>query len=91
VRLDFQPVQLTGRHFHPMPVIGYVLEGEFTVKAEGQPEQHFSAGQSILEPANVTIERFDNASATAPAVLIAHYLAGPGQSELIHLLPPAAK
>jgi quercetin dioxygenase-like cupin family protein len=91
VRLDFQPGQLTGRHFHPMPVIGYVLEGEFIVKAEGQPEQHFSAGQSILEPANVTIERFDNASATAPAVLIAHYLAGPGQTELIHLLPPAAK
>src|SRR5437762_3539141 len=81
VRLDFKPAQATGRHTHPMPVIGYVLEGAFVVQVEGQSEQRFVAGQSILEPANVTIERFDNASTTQPAVLIAHYLAGPGQTE----------
>ena len=91
VRLDFKPGQPTGRHVHPMPVIGYVLEGAFVVKVEGRPEQRFTAGQSILEPANVTIERFDNASTTQPAVLIAHYLAGPGQTELIHLLPAEQK
>lgn len=91
VRIDFKPGQLTGRHTHPMPVIGYVLEGSFIVKAEGKPEQHFTAGQSILEPANTVIERFDNESATKPAVLIAHYLAGPGQTELIHLQPEAGK
>jgi quercetin dioxygenase-like cupin family protein len=85
VRLDFKPGQATGRHTHPMPVVGYVLDGTFVVKVDGQPEQRFTAGQSILEPANVTIERFDNASPTQPAVLIAHYLAGPGQTELIHL------
>ncbi len=72
VRLDFKPGQLTGRHTHPMPVVGYVLEGTFVVKVEGQPEQRVTAGHSILEPANVTIERFDNGSATKPAVLIAH-------------------
>lgn len=91
VRLDFKPGQPTGRHTHPMPVVGYVLEGTFVVKVEGRPEQRFTAGQSILEPANVTIERFDNASTTKPAVLIAHYLAAPGQSELIHLLPTEQK
>jgi quercetin dioxygenase-like cupin family protein len=91
VRLDFQPGQITGRHTHPMPVIGYVLEGSFVVKAEGKPEQHFTAGQSIQEPANTVIERFDNESATKQAVLIAHYLAGPGETELIHLQPASGK
>jgi quercetin dioxygenase-like cupin family protein len=86
VRIDFNPAQRTGRHTHPMPVIGYVLEGSFVVKVAGKPEQRFTAGQSILEPANTVIERFDNESATKPAILIAHYLAAPGQTELIHLL-----
>jgi quercetin dioxygenase-like cupin family protein len=91
VRLDFKPGQSTGKHTHPMPVVGYVLDGAFVVKVEGRPEQRFTPGQSIFEPANVTIERFDNASTTKPAVLIAHYLAGPGQTELIHLLPAEQK
>ena len=86
-RLDFLPGQLTGRHQHPVPVIGYVLEGEFVVKVEGQAERHYTAGQSIYEPADTTIERFDNASTRQPAVLIATYLAGAGQTELIRLLP----
>jgi quercetin dioxygenase-like cupin family protein len=91
VRLEFKAGQPTGRHLHPMPVVGYVLEGTFVVKVEGRPEQRVTAGQSILEPANVTIERFDNESTTKPAVLIAHYLAGPGQTELIRLLPAERK
>lgn len=85
-RLDFAPGQPTGRHLHPMPVIGYVLQGEFIVKVEGQPEHRYRTGESVYEPANVTIERFDNASNTERAVLIAHYLAGPGQTELIRFL-----
>ena len=87
VRLDFKPGEATGRHTHPMPVLGYVLEGAFVIKVEGRPEQRVTAGQSVLEPARVVIEQFDNASKTEPAVLIAHYLAGSGDAELIHLLP----
>jgi quercetin dioxygenase-like cupin family protein len=91
VRIDYKPGQPTGRHIHAMPVVSYVLEGTFVVKVEGRPEQRVTSGHSILEPANVTIERFDNASKTTPAVLIAHYLAGPGQTELFRLLPAERK
>jgi quercetin dioxygenase-like cupin family protein len=38
-RLDFQAGQRTGRHTHPMPVVGYVLEGTFVVKVAGRPER----------------------------------------------------
>ncbi|HEX4488246.1 MAG TPA: cupin domain-containing protein [Terriglobales bacterium] len=87
VRIDYTPSQRTGRHIHPMPVVGYVLEGSFVVKVTGGAEIHYAAGQSIYEPADTIIERFDNESSTKPAVLIAHYLAGPGQTELVRILP----
>lgn len=87
VRLDFKAGQTTGRHMHPVPVIGYVLEGDFVVKFENEPEKHYTAGQSIYEPANTVVERYDNASDAKPAVVIASYLAGQGQTELIKLLP----
>jgi len=86
VRIDYQPAQRTGRHLHPMPVVGYVLEGSFVVKIAGK-EAHYAAGKSIYEPADTIIEQFDNDSPTKPAVLIAHYLAGPGQTELVRILP----
>lgn len=87
VRLDFAPGQKTGRHLHPMPVVGYVLEGEFVVKVQGEAERHYTAGQTVFEPANIIVDRYDNASSTKPAVLIASYLAGPDDHELIRLLP----
>jgi quercetin dioxygenase-like cupin family protein len=87
VRIDYEPAQHTGRHIHPMPVVGYVLEGSFVVKIAGGEPIHYTAGQSIYEPADTIIEQFDNDSSTKPAVLIAHYLAGPGQTELVRILP----
>jgi quercetin dioxygenase-like cupin family protein len=87
VRIDYTPAQRTGRHIHPMPVVGYVLDGSFVVKISGRNEAHYTAGQSIYEPADTVIERFDNDSSTKPAVLIANYLAGPGQTELVRILP----
>jgi quercetin dioxygenase-like cupin family protein len=87
VRIDYERAQRTGRHIHPMPVVGYVLEGSFVVKIAGGEQVHYKAGQSIYEPADTIIEQFDNDSSTEPAVLIAHYLAGPGQTELVRILP----
>jgi quercetin dioxygenase-like cupin family protein len=86
-RIDFAPGQPTGRHLHPVPVIAYVLEGEFIVQIEGQPAHLYKAGETVFEPANTVIERYDNASLTKSAVLIANYLAGPDDKELIKLLP----
>ena len=87
VRIDYERAQRTGRHIHPMPVVGYVLEGSFVVKIAGGEPVHYKAGQSIYEPADTIIEQFDNDSSTEPAVLIANYLAGPGQTELVRILP----
>jgi quercetin dioxygenase-like cupin family protein len=87
VRLDFLPGMITPYHEHPVPVIGYVEQGAFDVQIEGQPMKRYKTGDSILEPANTRIAHFDNVSKTEPAVLIATYLAGPGDKSLITLLP----
>jgi quercetin dioxygenase-like cupin family protein len=88
-RIDYLPGQMTGRHIHPMPVAGYVESGSFVVQVHGQAERHYKTGEVIYEPANTVIERFDNDSSSAPAVLIANYLAGAGAKDktLVKLLP----
>jgi quercetin dioxygenase-like cupin family protein len=87
-RLEFAPGQITGRHLHPVPVVGYVESGAFLVQIEGQPQRRYAAGEVVYEPANTPIERYDNESSTASAVLIAEYLAGADDSALITMLPP---
>jgi len=72
-----------------VPVIGYVLFGAFIFQIEGQPERRCTAGEAIYEPANTTIARFDNESPTQPAAVIACYLAGPDDHDLIRFLPPS--
>ena len=91
VRIGFSPGQPTARHLHPMPVIGYVLSGEFIVQVEGGEPRRFRTGEVVYEPANTIIERYDNASSSEPAVLIAFYLSSEGQAELIRMLPVSEK
>jgi|SRR5208337_3063553 len=81
----FQPDQQTGRHKHPCPVIGYIVEGAAVLQIEGQQPQQLSTGSAFYEPANVIIARFDNASANAPTKFIAQYLLD-GDQALIEML-----
>jgi quercetin dioxygenase-like cupin family protein len=86
VRLEFAPGVVTPHHLHAMPVVGFVAEGAFIVQREGEDPRRYEAGESVLEPANRRMARFDNASTTEPAVLIATYLVSEGDSELITFL-----
>lgn len=86
VRLEFEPGQKTGLHFHAMPVLGFVAEGAFIVQQEGGGERRYEQGEVVLEPAQVKMLRFDNASPTRPAVLIATYLVRDEGEKLIEFL-----
>jgi quercetin dioxygenase-like cupin family protein len=83
--IHFGPHLQTGRHKHPCPVIGYVVEGTAVLEVEGQPAIMLPAGSSFYEPAEAVIARFDNAG-DAPMTFIAHYLLE-GKQELIEMLP----
>jgi quercetin dioxygenase-like cupin family protein len=85
--INFEPGQETGRHRHPCPVLGYIVEGAAIVQIEGQPEQRLAAGQAFYEPAGAVM-RFDNASSEHPLKFIAYYLLH-GKQDLIEMLPAA--
>jgi quercetin dioxygenase-like cupin family protein len=47
---EIVPNVLIGRHTHPGPESGYLLDGEMTLLIEGQPPLELKAGQSYKIP-----------------------------------------
>jgi quercetin dioxygenase-like cupin family protein len=84
--IKFAPRQTTGLHRHPISVAGVVTAGSFIFKREGEPEKIIKTGDAFFEPAGVISERFDNASSTEPAELVAFYLTDAKDRPLIEML-----
>lgn len=51
------------RHTHHGTVVGYLLEGDYSVQLEGQPLKTLLPGESFLIPAGVIHEEFAGARA----------------------------
>jgi quercetin dioxygenase-like cupin family protein len=51
------------RHTHPGTVVGYLLEGTYSVHLDGQPVKSLKPGESFLIPAGVVHEEFAGAHA----------------------------
>jgi quercetin dioxygenase-like cupin family protein len=83
--IRFDPGQKTGRHLHPCPVLGYIVDGTAQYAIEGQPAQILPQGRAFYEPADTVIASFDNASESEPMTFVAFYLLD-GQDELIQML-----
>lgn len=47
---EIAPNTAVGRHTHPGPESGYLLEGDFTLIVEGQPDKAVKAGESYQVP-----------------------------------------
>ena len=74
--VEIAPGFKAGRHFHPGNVFGQVLDGEFWLAVDGQPEKIIGPGQPIELP-NKAVH---NEGATAKGVkLIAVYVVEKGQ------------
>ena len=85
-RITFAPGQPTGRHLHPVSVIGVVTKGHFIVQVEGGAERVIKVGEPFFEAANVPTVKFDNASKTEPAEIVAFYLTDSDSRPLIEML-----
>jgi quercetin dioxygenase-like cupin family protein len=75
--VELAPGFKAGRHSHPGTVQAQVLEGEFMLALDGQPEKIFTAGQSLEVP-NGAIHN-EGAVGTVPAKLIAVYVVEKGK------------
>jgi quercetin dioxygenase-like cupin family protein len=84
--ITFKPKQKTGKHLHPIPVMGYIVSGTVVFEAKGQSLRTLHAGDAFYEPANTVILHFDNPSDTEPLKFVAYYLLN-GETEFIRMLP----
>lgn len=75
--VELAPGFRAGRHTHPGTVQAQVLEGEFMLVFDGQPEKTFKAGQSLEVP-NTAIHN-EGAVGSVPAKLIAVYIVEKGK------------
>ena len=50
--VEIAPGGQVGRHMHPVPVLVYIMEGELTVEADGQPARTYKVGQAAVEVMN---------------------------------------
>ena len=65
-----------GRHTHPGPESGYILEGEMTLLVEGQPPKPLKAGESYSVPPGAI---HDARTGPAGAKVIATYVVEKGK------------
>jgi quercetin dioxygenase-like cupin family protein len=79
VEVSYAPGESSAAHRHPGITIVYVLEGEIRSKVGDGPEKTYSAGQMFLETPGQLHAVSRNASATAPAKLLALLLAEKGK------------
>lgn len=75
--VELQPGFKAGRHTHPGTVQAQVLEGEFMLALDGQPEKTFTAGQSLEVPDRAIHN--EGAVGSRPAKLIAVYVVEKGK------------
>jgi quercetin dioxygenase-like cupin family protein len=75
--VTLQPGFKAGRHNHPGVVQAQVLEGEFMIQFDGEPEKIFKAGQSLEVPAGKIHN--EGAVGSVPAKLIAVYVVEKGK------------
>lgn len=75
--VELAPGAETGRHRHPVPLYGYVLEGAIRVEYEGGQVRTFKAGDAFMEAVNT----WHNGKNTGevPVKLLTVYLSAKGQ------------
>ncbi len=77
VLLEVAPGGNSGRHLHPVPQLGYVLEGTWTLVTEGQGEKVFGPGEAFLESINTWHTGFNRG--TTPVKLLAVFVGEEGK------------
>ena len=73
---EIAPNAMIGRHTHPGPELGYMLEGEMVLMIDGQPEKPLKAGDSYQIPAGAV---HDGKSGPKGAKVIATYVVEKGK------------
>jgi len=87
VEITLQPGQQTGWHTHPVPLFGYVLEGELTVDYGAKGERIYRKGDALAEAMN---EAHNGRNAGQdPVKILAVFIGMEGTQGSVPASPPA--
>jgi quercetin dioxygenase-like cupin family protein len=75
--VEIAPGFKAGRHFHPGVVQVQMIDGEFWLALDGQPEKTYTAGQSFEVPSKAIHN--EGSVGTVPAKFFAVYIVEKGQ------------
>jgi quercetin dioxygenase-like cupin family protein len=86
VEITLQPGLQTGWHTHPVPLLGYILEGELTVDYGPQGERVYRQGDALAEAMN----QVHNGRNTGqnPVRILAVFMGMEGVKETVPAPPP---
>ena len=87
VEITLQPGQQTGWHTHPVPLFGYVLEGELTVDYGAKGRRIYRKGEALAEAMNAA-HNGRNAGRD-PVKILAVFIGMEGTQGSVPASPPA--
>jgi quercetin dioxygenase-like cupin family protein len=87
VEIMLRPGQQTGWHTHPVPLFGYILEGELTVDYGAKGQRIYRKGDALAEAMN---EPHNGRNAGQdPVKILAVFIGMEGVAGSVPALPPA--
>lgn len=87
--VEYAPGAASPPHWHPGPVFGYVLQGRVDIGIDQRPPVTYGEGDVWYEEPRHTHRVSRNASATAPAKILAFLILRKGQPLLERVEVPA--
>ena len=89
VEITLQPGQETGWHLHPVPLFGYVLEGELTVDYGAKGKRVYRKGDALAEAINEAHNGRN--SGKTPMRILCLFIGADGEPGTVSSAAPAAK
>ena len=87
VEITLQPGEQTGWHTHPVPVFGYILDGELTIDYEAKGQRTFVRGEALVEAMD---EAHDGRNTgRTPVTILAVFIGMEGTQDSAPAPPPA--
>ena len=87
VEITLQPGQQTGWHTHPVPLFGYILEGELTVDYGARGRRIFRKGDGLAEAMDEAHNGYN--AGREPVKILAVFIGTEGVPDTVAASPPA--
>jgi quercetin dioxygenase-like cupin family protein len=89
MEITLEPGQQTGWHTHPMPVFGYILEGELTVDYGAKGVRTYVKGEGLAEAMNEAHNGRN--TGLGPVTILAVFIGAEGMPASVSASPPVRR